>query len=136
MSERYENILNAVKSSGKLTPAQELENYDAFSKMQKDGVYLPDLMKKIAEIDSLKKKFDEISQKRPIDEELFAVMETAVKNIQSVKDARQRMTDEKARVISEICMHDEGYKKAFEDYRTEVNRAYVSSRESKKESVV
>lgn len=75
----YENILSAVKSS-KLSSAQEIENYDVFSKLQKEGVVL---------------------------------------------------SDERRRVIEEICMHDDRYRQAMEDYRAEVNRTYVDMKESK-----
>lgn len=126
----YENILNALKSPSKLTPSQELENYSAFSDLQKQGVYLPDLVKKVSEVDELRKRIDEMDKAKPsVDAELFAVMEQSVKTVQSVRDARQRVADERSRVISDLCMADEGYRRAMEDYRKEVNRAYVASKE-------
>lgn len=92
----YENILSAVKSS-KLSSAQEIENYDVFSKLQKEGVVLSDLVRKASEADDLRKK----------------------------------LSDERRRVIEEICMHDDRYRQAMEDYRAEVNRTYVDMKESK-----
>lgn len=133
----YSNILNAMQSltgasAGKLTPAQEVENYSTFSDLQKQGVYLPDLMRKVGEVDELKKRLEAVETARtgPMDAELFAVMESAVKTVPSVKEARQRAADEKSRVLSEMCLRDEGYRKAVEDYRREVNRAYIAQKES------
>lgn len=127
----YENILNAVKSQ-KLSSAQEIENYDVFSKLQKEGVVLSDLVRKASEADDLRKKVDDMSRSRPaVDTELLAVMESAVKDVESVKAAKKKVSDERKRVIEEICMHDDRYRQAMEDYRAEVNRAYVDMKESK-----
>lgn len=132
----YSNILNAMQSpagasAGKLTPAQEVENYSTFSDLQKQGVCLPDLMRKVGEVDELKKRLEAVeSERKPMDAELFAVMESAVKTVPSVKEARQRAADEKSRVLSEMCLRDEGYRKAVEDYRREVNRAYIAQKEA------
>ena len=38
----------------------------------------------------------------PIDPDLFSVMEASVKGDEEVKAARQRLADEKSRVISEM----------------------------------
>lgn len=127
----YENILSAVKSS-KLSSAQEIENYDVFSKLQKEGVVLSDLVRKASEADDLRKKVDDMSRSKPtVDTELLMVMEGAVKDIESVKTAKKKLSDERRRVIEEICMHDDRYRQAMEDYRAEVNRTYVDMKESK-----
>lgn len=128
----YDNIMKALGGQSKLTPAQEVENYSAFSDLQKQGIYIPDLMKKVSEVDELRRRIDEMDRsKSAMDEDLFAVMEQAVRSEPSVKEARQRMISEKSRVISELCMADEGFRKAMDDYRNEVNRAYVSSKEDR-----
>lgn len=127
----YENILNAVKSS-KLTPAQEIENYSAFSELQKQGVYLPDMVKKMSEFDEMKKRLDELSASKPsVDAELFAVMEQAVKGDEHVRDARARMNAEKSRILTEMCMRDEGFRRASDEYRRAVNAAYIASKEGR-----
>lgn len=129
----FDNILNAIKSpeTSKLTPAQELENYSAFSDLQKQGVYLPDLMAKVKEVDELRKRIDEIDKAKPsVDAELFAVMEQAVRSDPAVRDARQKVMDEKTRVIMELCRQDEGFRRASDEYRRAVNAAYVRSKEA------
>lgn len=125
----YENILNAVKS--KLTPAQEIENYSTFSELQKQGVYLPDLVKKMGEFDEMKKRVDELSASKPtVDAELFAVMEQAVRDDPAVKDAKHRMGEEKSRVLTEICMRDDAFRLASDEYRRAVNRAYIELKDA------
>lgn len=69
--------------------------------------------------------------KPTVDTELLMVMESAVKDVESVKTAKKKVSDERKRVIEEICMHDDRYRQAMEDYRAEVNRAYVDVKESK-----
>lgn len=126
----YDNILRAMEGSGKeLSVKEKSDNYELFNRMMKDGVYLPGLVKKI---EDLEKKVDEMGKPKdnPIDAELFAVMESAVRDDPTVSDARRRLQSEKTRVISALCIADEGYRKAFEDYRRAVNAAYVNSRES------
>ncbi len=124
----YENILNAVNK--KLTPAQEIENYSAFSELQKQGVYIPDLVKKMGEFDDMKKRLDELSASKPtVDAELFAVMEQAVKDDPAVKDARHRMNEEKTRVLTDLCMRDEAFRLASDEYRRAVNRAYIDTKD-------
>lgn len=59
----------------------------------------------------------------------YQKMEAAVKGDDEVKAAKQRLADEKSRVISEICSKDEGYRQAMESYRRAVNAAYVRHKE-------
>jgi len=130
MKMAYENIQKLLNKPGEgLSTQQQADNYDLFNKLMKEGVYLPDIIKKI---DALEKKVDEMDKPRdnPIDAELFAVMESAVRDDSAVSDARRRLQAEKTRVISALCIADDGYRKAFEDYRRAVNAAYVNSRES------
>ena len=128
----YENIQKMLNSSGNgLTTQQQSDNYELFNKMMKDNVYLPDLVRKI---DDLEKKINEMDKPKenPIDAELFAVMEQAVKDDPAVIEARKRLQNEKTRVISELCMQSEGYRDAFTQYKRQVNSSYISVREEVK----
>ena len=131
----YDNILKALNqpqqpapAQGGLTFQQQSDNYAAFSDLMKQGVYIPDLLKRI---DALEAQVREQGAKKDtIDADLFSVMEASVKGDEEVKAARQRLADEKSRVISEICSKDEGYRNALDAYRRTVNAAYIRSKES------
>lgn len=123
----YSSILKALEKDdpqqGGLSYQQQTENYSAFSDLMKQGVYIPDLLKRI---DALEAQVREQGAKKDtIDADLFSVMEASVKGDEEVKAARQRLADEKSRVISEICSRDEGYRTAMEAYRRTVNAAYI-----------
>ena len=126
----YQNIINALQAnSGEgLSPQMKSDNYAAFNKIMEQGIYLPDLLKKVdaleAEIKEMKKPKD-----NGVDAQLFSVMEQAVKDDPKVTDAKRRLQDEKTRVISELCMKDESYRQAFDGYRTAVNASYIAMRE-------
>lgn len=127
----YNNILKALggkpqQSSG-LTIQQQSDNYNAFSELMKQGVYLPDLMKRMEGMEAKIKEMD--ARRSAEDMDLFAVMESAVKDAPEVKEARQRMADEKSRVIARMCMDDPGYRDAVESYRRVVNQTYVKRKE-------
>ena len=126
----YNNILKALgkpqQSSG-LTIQQQSDNYNAFSELMKQGVYLPDLMKRMEGMEAKIKEMDE--RRSAEDMDLFAVMESAVKDAPEVKEARQRVADEKSRVIARMCMDDPGYRDAVESYRRVVNQTYVKRKE-------
>ena len=128
----YSNILNAVKGAGEanngLTTAQQMDNYNTFSKLMKDGVYLPDMVKRISDLEE-KVKGMEDSPKSRVNEELFAVMEASVKGEDEVKAARQKLSSIKTEILSEICMKDGRYKEAYDGYRTAVNAAYIRKKE-------
>lgn len=134
----YSNIMKAVDGESAkpfqnptLTPSQQMDNYNAFSQLQKEGVYLPDLMKRITALESKVKSYDE--SKREADADLFAVMEASVKNEPVVKEARQRVADEKSRIIVELCQRDERYRNAVEEYRRTVNAEYIRQKEPQKD---
>lgn len=128
----YSNILNAIKSppptgeTKKLTTAQELDNYAAFSDLQKSGVYLPDLVKMAGRVEELERRIDELGANPAEDEELFEAMEAAVKGEQEVKDAYQAVCDAKTEALRKICMNDPAFRAAFDDYRKAVHRAYIA----------
>jgi len=128
----YTNILKAVGAGNvpTLNAQQQSENYEVFSKMMKEGIYLPDLVKKMDAMETRIKELEKGPKQAQIDIDIFAVMESAVKNDEGVRFARQRVQDEKTRVLSELCMKDESYRKAFEEYRREVNTAYIRNKES------
>lgn len=126
----YDNIMKAIQGSGNgLTTQQQAENYDLFGKMMKEGVYLPDLVKKI---DALESKINDLEKPKdnPVDAQLFAVMEQSVRDDPEVVAVKRRLQDEKTRIISELCMSKEPYRKLFDEYRTAVNAAYVAKKES------
>ena len=136
---QYSNILKALggasqanepaPSTGGLSMAQQAENYDLFSKMMKEGVYLPDLIKRLDNMEA-KVKALESQPKQDTNAELLAVMEQAVKNHQEVKVARQHVADVKSAIITEMCMQDQRYRDALEAYKTTVNKVYIQTRES------
>ena len=124
----YSNILKAIQPS-KLTPQQQSENLDAFKRLQDQGVSIPDLLKRL---DDLEQKVEKLSESKPgtVDAELFAMMAESVKDDEAVVLARKRMQAEKTRAISELCMTDQGYKAAFEAYRQAVTAAYMERKTS------
>ena len=136
---QYSNILKALggasqatepaPSAGGLSMTQQAENYDLFSKMMKDGVYLPDLIKRLDDMEA-KVKALESQPKQDTNAELLAVMEQAVKNHPDVKASRQHVADVKSAIITEMCMQDQRYRDALESYKTMVNKVYIQTRES------
>lgn len=136
---QYSNILKALggtpqanepaPSMGGLSMAQQAENYDLFSKMMKEGVYLPDLIKRLDNMEA-KVKALESQPKQDTNAELLAVMEQAVKNHPDVKASRQHVADVKSAIITELCMQDQRYRDALESYKTMVNKVYIQTRES------
>lgn len=132
----YDNILKAVNGSGNgLTTQQKADNYNTFTKLMEEGVYLPDLIKKI---DALEKKVDSMNvpKDNPLDAEIFAVMESAVKDDAKVIEAKTQLQAEKTRIISELCMSHESYRTLFDEYRRQVNGAYIARKETPKPPVI
>ena len=129
----YDNILKALNqpqstpAQGGLTFQQQSDNYSAFSDLMKQGVYIPDLLKRIETLEAQVR--EQGTRKDAMDADLVSVMEASVKGDEEVKAAKQRLADEKSRVIAEICSKDEGYTKAMEDYRRTVNAAYIRNKE-------
>lgn len=130
----YSNIYNALRHEGqtpetprKLTTAQELDNYAAFSDMMQKGIYLPDLMKKI---DDLSKRIDEMDGRPAVDEDLFEAMEAAVSDDADVKSAYGRVCDAKTEALKRICLADPDFKTAYDEYRRVVHRAYVAKKDA------
>ena len=129
MEGSFDNIKRALGQSQSegLSYQQQSDNYTAFSDLMKQGVYIPDLLKRIETLEAQVR--EQGARKDTMDADLFSVMEASVKGDEEVKAAKQRLADEKSRVIAEICSKDEGYMKAMEDYRRTVNAAYIRNKE-------
>ena len=97
--------------------------------LMKEGVYLPDLIKRLDDMEA-KVKALESQPKQDTNAELLAVMEQAVKNHPEVKASRQHVADVKSAIITEMCMQDQRYRDALESYKTMVNKVYIQTRES------
>lgn len=119
----YSNIMKAIGSKPSLSMQQQADNYNAFSKLMSEGVYLPDLIKRLDDLEARMKDVE--SPKAKADLELLAVMEAAVKGEPEVKAARQRVADVKSRIIDDMCRRDPAYVEAVDEYRRAVNSAYV-----------
>lgn len=135
---QYSNILKAIGAqqtptmepqAGGLSVAQRADNYNAFTELMNRGVYLPDLIKRLDDMEA-KVKALESQPKHDTNAELLAVMEAAVKNNPEVKQARQKVADVKTAIINEMCIKDPRFKDALEAYKTTVNRVYIQTRES------
>ena len=140
----YDNILKAMsgqnqsqppvheesnKISRQLSTLEQSQNYETFSMLMKEGVYLPDLIKRLDDMEA-KVKVLESQPKQDTNAELLAVMEQAVKNHPDVKASRQHVADVKSAIITEMCMQDQRYRDALESYKTMVNKVYIQTRES------
>ena len=97
--------------------------------LMKEGVYLPDLIKRLDDMEA-KVKALESQPKQDTNAELLAVMEQAVRNHPEVKASRQHVADVKSAIITEMCMQDQRYRDALEAYKTTVNKVYIQTRES------
>ncbi|MBQ7622083.1 MAG: hypothetical protein IJV02_06695 [Candidatus Methanomethylophilaceae archaeon] len=126
----YSNIMAALGKNNQLSVQEQNANFDAYRKLTDNGVSIPKLLEKI---DSMEKRMSEIEKPKenPLDAELFAVMESAVKDDRAVIDAKHKLQSEKTRVISELCVKDERYRGALDEYRRAVNQAYVQYKEIK-----
>lgn len=133
MESQYSNVMKALQgmqSAGGLTYEQQSENYNAFSDLMRKGVYIPDLLRRIDELESEVKAL-EARPGRDADADLLAVMESAVHDDAEVVDARRRLSDLREAIITEMCLKDPRYSQASESYRTTVNRVYVAQREGR-----
>lgn len=128
----YSNILQAINNQNNSMDDlnRRNENYKLVDQLNQEGVSLKDAL---GQIEILKKEIEEL--KRPskaVDEDLFAVMESAVKDDPAVIEAKRRVSEEKTRVIAELCAKDPKFMTARDEYRRAVNQAYVRSKESPK----
>ena len=130
----YSNILQAINGMGNgqnnsMTDiTRRNENYKLVDQLNNEGISLKDLL---GQIDDLKKKVEGMEKPaQVIDEDLFAVMESSVKDDPAVVEAKRKVSEEKTRVIAELCAKDPKFMAARDEYRRAVNRAYVAKRES------
>ena len=124
----YNNILNALGKTA-LSPQKQSENFEAYRKLNDEGIYIPELLQKLKQLEERVENIEK-PKENPIDAELFSVMEQAVKDDASVMNAKRALQNEKTRIISELCMATPEYRKAFDEYKTAVNAAYISKKES------
>ena len=129
----YSNILNAINGMNQQNPTMDdlnrrNENYRLVDKLNQEGVSLKDAL---GQIEELKREIEELKKpSKAVDEDLFAVKEAAVKDDPMVIEAKRKVSEEKTRVIAELCAKDAGFRAARDEYRRAVDQAYVRSKES------
>ena len=129
----YSNILNAINGMNQQNPTMDdlnrrNENYRLVDKLNQEGVSLKDAL---GQIEELKREIEELKKpSKAVDEDLFAVKEAAVKDDPMVIEAKRKVSEEKTRVIAELCAKDAGFMAARDEYRRGVDQAYVRSKES------
>ena len=129
----YNNILNAINGINQQNPTMDdlnrrNENYRLVDKLNQEGVSLKDAL---GQIEELKREIEELKKpSKAVDEDLFAVKEAAVKDDPMVIEAKRKVSEEKTRVIAELCAKDAGFMAARDEYRRAVDQAYVRSKES------
>ena len=128
----YSNILKALNTQQPNDAMADMnrrtENYKLVDQLNNEGISLKDVL---GQIDELRKKVEGMEKPtQVIDEDLFAVMESSVKDDPAVVEAKRKVSEEKIRVIAELCSKDSRFMAARDEYRRAVNRAYVAMRES------
>ena len=129
----YNNILNAINGMNQQNPTMDdlnrrNENYRLVDKLNQEGVSLKDAL---GQIEELKREIEELKKpSKAVDEDLFAVKEAAVKDDPMVIEAKRKVSEEKTRVIAELCAKDARFMAARDEYRRAVDQAYVRSKES------
>ena len=130
----YSNILNAINGQNQVQNnsmtdiTRRNENYKLVDQLNNEGISLKDLL---GQIDDLRKKVEGMEKPtQVIDEDLFSVMESSVRDDPVVIEAKRKVAEEKTRVIAELCAKDPRFMAARDEYRRAVNRAYVAMRES------
>lgn len=126
----YSNIIQAI--NGQNNSMEDLnrrnENFKLVDQLNQEGVSLKDAL---GQIEALKKEIEELKKpSKAVDEDLFMVMESAVKDDPTVVEAKRKVSEEKSRVIAELCAKDPRFMAARDEYRRAVNQAYVRSKES------
>lgn len=121
----FENIMQAVTSTQTqtsyptaLSNQQIVENHRAFEELQRSGVYLPDLMKRLESLETQVKTMSEP------DPDLFPMMEAAVRDSRAVQDARRNLEEIRTRVLNEMVLKDPRVSEAVKAYRTTVREEY------------
>lgn len=139
----YENILKAAtgqnqsqtpaydgmdKMPRQLSALEQSQNYETFSMLMREGVYLPDLLKRLEGLEKKVKNL-ESQPRKDTNAELFAVMEASVCADAEVRMLKKKLADTRDMIISEICMKDNRYMEAMDEYKTTVNRVYIRQKE-------
>lgn len=123
----HPNIMRALQQAQGdkgLTLDQRAENYKLFDEMMKEGVHLPSLVTRIKELEDKVREM-QVPKSTPIDAELFAVMEDAVKDDEEVIKASNHREHILEVVLTEFCMKDARFAEADKAYHTAVNSAYI-----------
>lgn len=109
---------------------RDLEDYNLFDRLRKEGRSLQDIVKQAEEAEALRKQMDEMGRTKPrMDAAVFSLMEEYVRDDPEVAAARNRLLDMRNTIISEFCMKDNRYRGEFESYRNTVQERYVRARE-------
>lgn len=104
------------------------ENYKLVDQLNNEGISLKDLL---GQIDDLRKKVEGMEKPtQVIDEDLFSVMESSVRDDPVIIEAKRKVAEEKTRVIAELCAKDAGFMAARDEYRRTVHRIYISKKET------
>lgn len=120
----YSAILKAVSGQNQNKSEVFTDNYQLVDQMNREGVSIKDLL---GQIDDLKRKVEGLERPaKAMDEDLFTVMEAAVREDPSVIEAKKRVRDQKDRVLAELCSKDAQFMAARDEYRRTVNKAYIS----------
>lgn len=123
----FDNILMTLAQ----TPQNaQVDDYQLFDKLRREGRSLQEIVKQADEAEALRKRVDELSRRPPVDEEVFPVMESAVRDDPEVTAARDALSRARSNVISAILMRDPAFKEAFDNYRQVVRCRYVSKMEA------
>lgn len=128
----YSNILKALNTQQPNDAMADMnrrtENYRLVDQLNNEGISLKDVL---GQIDDLRKKVEGMEKPtQVIDEDLFSVMESSVRDDPVVIEAKRKVAEEKTRVIAELCSKDPRFMAARDEYRRAVNRAYVAKRET------
>lgn len=129
----HPNIMKALQQAQgdkMLSLDQRAENYRLFDEMMKEGVYLPNLVSRIKELEDKVREM-QVPRSAPMDEELFFVMEDAVKDDEDVIKARNHREHILEVVLTEFCLKDSRFAEADRAYHTLVNSTYVRRKSGK-----
>lgn len=129
----FDNILQAVTSTQtqtayptSLTNQQIVDNHRAFEELQRSGVYIPDLMRRL---ESLETQVRTMSEQPKVDPDLFPMMEMAVKDDPHILELKQAVDDARSKVLMEIVIKDPRVSDAVKAYRDGVKSAYMKRSE-------
>ena len=124
----FENIMQAMTSTQTqtaypttLSSQQIVDNHRAFEELQKSGVYIPDLMKRLESLETQVKSMSEPK----VDPDLFPMMEATVRDNPQVQAMRKAVDDARQKVMTEILMRDPRVSDAVKAYKESVRTVYL-----------